>query len=319
EYGDESTGSRFIDSQWITSDIYVATVMGGQECFFGVNFADGRIKCYPTQSGGNQGYFLRLVRGGSYGVNQFSNNGNGTVTDASSGLTWQQGDSGSGMDWGDALSYCEQLSLGGATDWRLPNAKELQYIVDYTRSPDTTGSASIDAMFSSTQITNEAGQPDYPFYWTGTTHVKSNGMGDNAAYVSFGRALGYFQNQYMDVHGAGAQRSDPKSGNMSDYPQTHGPQGDVLRLHNYVRCVRGESTVTEGESYTGGTTIDQGGSSEPPSEPMSSQPPSGGEPPVEAQTACSGKSNGASCSFQAPHGTISGSCRSVGSSFACVP
>ena len=42
----------------------------------------------------------------------------------------------------------------------------------------------------------------------------------------------------MDVHGAGAQRSDPKTGNAGDYPQGHGPQGDVVRINNYVRCVR---------------------------------------------------------------------------------
>ena len=42
----------------------------------------------------------------------------------------------------------------------------------------------------------------------------------------------------MDVHGAGAQRSDPKTGNAGDYPQGHGPQGDVIRIDNYARCVR---------------------------------------------------------------------------------
>ena len=41
------------------------------DLLFGVNFADGRIKCYPTQSGPNaKRYFLRLVRGGgTYGEN----------------------------------------------------------------------------------------------------------------------------------------------------------------------------------------------------------------------------------------------------------
>ena len=43
----------------------------------------------------------------------------------------------------------------------------------------------------------------------------------------------------MDVHGAGAQRSDPKSGDPKRYPHGRGPQGDVLRIYNYVLCVRG--------------------------------------------------------------------------------
>ncbi len=42
----------------------------------------------------------------------------------------------------------------------------------------------------------------------------------------------------LDVHGAGAQRSDFKTGDPSDYPDGHGPQGDVVRIFNYVRLVR---------------------------------------------------------------------------------
>lgn len=44
-----------------------------------------------------------------------------------------------------------------------------------------------------------------------------------------------------------------------------------------------------------------------------------GAPPQEAVTACSGKSDGASCSFSIPRGSISGSCRSIQSNMACVP
>jgi hypothetical protein len=45
--------------------------------------------------------------------------------------------------------------------------KELQSIVDYSRSPDSTGSAAINSIFNITQITNEAGQVDYPCFWSG--------------------------------------------------------------------------------------------------------------------------------------------------------
>jgi len=43
----------------------------------------------------------------------------------------------------------------------------------------------------------------------------------------------------MDVHGAGSQRSDPKVGDASEFPHGRGPQGDVIRIENMVRCVRG--------------------------------------------------------------------------------
>ncbi|MCA9646984.1 MAG: hypothetical protein H6718_09130 [Polyangiaceae bacterium] len=43
-------------------------------------------------------------------------------------------------------------------------------------------------------------------------------------------------------------------------------------------------------------------------------------PPKEAQDACSGKQEGADCSFKSPHGTLEGVCRTVKDDyFACVP
>jgi hypothetical protein len=56
------------------------------------------------------------------------------------------------------------------------------------------------------------------------------------------------QNQWLDVHGAGCQRSDAKTGDESQLPQGHGPQGDAQRINNMVRLVRGGSAepVTKG-------------------------------------------------------------------------
>lgn len=256
EYGDTSV-ERIIDSQWITTSIYTSDVMNGQECFFGVNFADGRIKCYPTSGRMEKTYFLRYVRGNeSYGENNFTDSGDGTISDLATGLMWQQSDSSEGMDWEVALNYCEDLTLAGYDDWHLPNAKELQSIVDYSRSPDATGSAAIDPIFNISQITNETGAKDYPFFWTSTTHISTRG-GNSGVYISFGESLGYFNNQWQDVHGAGAQRSDPKSGSSSDYPSSHGPQGDVMRVFNYARCVRDNSSNLLSSNASTSTTVSQ--------------------------------------------------------------
>lgn len=112
-------------------------------------------------------------------------------------------------------------------------------------------SAAIAPVFHATAITNEGGTPDYPFYWTGTTHASLRG-GMSAVYISFGRALGFMEDQQgagkmrlIDVHGAGAQRSDPKSGDPRRFATGRGPQGDVVRIHNFVRCVRTEISSTE--------------------------------------------------------------------------
>ena len=237
-YGDTDAGERIIDAQFATTSMYV----NGQ-LLFGVNFADGRIKGYGLQmpfGPGEKTFFVFYVRGNAtYGINNFSDNRDSTISDNATGLMWMQNDSESGMNWEDALGYAENLEFAGYSDWRLPNVKELQSIVDYNRSPGTTGSAAIDPLFNSTQITNEAGEADYPSYWSGTTHSNwSSVSGGFTSYVSFGRAMGYMGN-WQDVHGAGAQRSDPKLGDPSEYPTGHGPQGDAIRIFNFVRCVRG--------------------------------------------------------------------------------
>ena len=76
------------------------------------------------------------------------------------------------------------------SDWRLPNAKEIQSIVDYSRSPQTTSSAAINPLFEVTQIKDEGGKTNYPFYWSSTTHKHISG-GHAAVYVCFGEALGF--------------------------------------------------------------------------------------------------------------------------------
>ncbi|MBC8486873.1 MAG: DUF1566 domain-containing protein [Bacteroidetes bacterium] len=184
-----------------------------------------------------------LVRGNpTYGINNFIDNGDGTITDAASRLMWMQNDSDTGMIWQDALAYAENFEYAGYSDWKLPDAKELQSIVDYTRSPATTNSAAIDPLFNCTQITNEAGETDYPWYWSSTTHgnMFEGNEGAWGVYLSFGRCLGNM-NGWIDIHEAGAQRSDPKNGDPEEYAEGHGPQGDAVRIYNYVRLVRNAS------------------------------------------------------------------------------
>jgi len=278
-YGDTRTGERIIDSQYASSTKYVGKGPRGFDKLFGVNFADGRIKGYDLfmpGGGREKTFFVLCVRGNpGYGRNDFHDNSDGTVTDRATGLMWSAGDSGQGMNWQNALAWVQKKNgekFLGHDDWRLPSVKELQSIVDYTRSPDTTRSPAIDPVFHCTPITNEVRQADYPFYWSATTHTGLMG-GAAAMYVAFGRAAGWMSPHgraggppdrrgdfgpgpggppeaeqrgqdaapyhYVDVHGAGAQRSDPKAGDPALFPHGRGPQGDVIRIYNYVRLVRG--------------------------------------------------------------------------------
>lgn len=65
----------------------------------------------------------------------YQDNGDGTVTDLNTNLTWQQGDSQNTVArlWQDAVDYCDGLSLGGHSDWRLPTIQELSSLIDYSK------------------------------------------------------------------------------------------------------------------------------------------------------------------------------------------
>lgn len=244
-YGDVAAGDRIIDGNFVSSTKSVSKTCGeAVEAVFGVNFADGRIKGYPIVFPGKlttNAFYFRYIRGNSdYGKNKFSDNGNGTISDNATGLMWMQSDNAQAISWQEALNYAENKEFAGYTDWRLPDTKELQSIVDYSRSPATTNSPAIDPLINCTKIANEAGKEDYPCYWSSTTHASMMGGGSTAAYICFGRGMGYMPEfgGWSDVHGAGCQRSDPKTGSASDFPYGHGPQGDAIRILNYVRLVR---------------------------------------------------------------------------------
>ena len=60
----------------------------------------------------------------------YTTNGDGTVTDASTGLMWQQSDGGE-KKWEDSAGYCKSLNLANQKDWRLPRANELFQILKH--------------------------------------------------------------------------------------------------------------------------------------------------------------------------------------------
>lgn len=109
-------------------------------------------------------YRVRAVRGGQAvpSAHLFINE-DGTVTDAATGLMWQQDTPDNTMTWEQALSFCENLIFAVHADWRLPNARELKSIISYSRFEPA-----IDPIYF--PDTNSS------YYWSSTTYADVPGF-----------------------------------------------------------------------------------------------------------------------------------------------
>jgi len=132
---------------------------GQRNCY---DTAGNLIDCASAEYPGQDGFYQR----GCAMEDRFLDNGDGTVTDTCTGLMWQQDtadvngdstiDAKDTLQWQQALQYCEALEFAGHGDWRLPNVRELQTIVNYG-----TWSPAIDPIFQSM----------LPWYWSSTTDL----------------------------------------------------------------------------------------------------------------------------------------------------
>ena len=116
-------------------------------------------------------------------THHFANNGNGTVADLDTGLTWQQAETGSALNWEAALQYAEGLSLAGCTDWRLPNIKELQSI-----NEETLAYPSVDTNFFAGANSSR--------HWSSSTLVN---LTNRAWYVDFQLGLVSYEDKLTNL------------------------------------------------------------------------------------------------------------------------
>jgi hypothetical protein len=125
------------------------------------------ISCDSADFPGQDGFY----KAGCPGEGRFMDNGDGTVTDTCTGLMWQKDTpdmNGSGvigdgdcLTVQEALGYCEDLDFAGHDDWRLPNVRELQSIVDHERNDPA-----IDPIFKA--------EPKW--YWSSTSYARRHDM-----------------------------------------------------------------------------------------------------------------------------------------------
>lgn len=134
-----------------------------------------------------------------YNFHQLSyiDNGDGTITDFNTGLMWQQWDDNIVKNWNTAVNYCSNSTLAGHIDWRLPEIKELLYIVNY----GVYGTAIDQTYFPNTIPMG---------YWSTTTHVNTS----SAWHVDFYNGFSNNNNK-SDSHSARCVRGAKKSENFA--------------------------------------------------------------------------------------------------------
>jgi len=124
------------------------------EYAWGINLFYGR----DYYSGKSDKAYVRAVRGEDF-QNHFIDKGDGTILDTFTGLMWQKYPAQD--EWEDALSYCDDLDLGGHQDWRLPTLKELDSILDLSR---------FDPAINPSYFPNTLSFR----FWSSTTHITND-------------------------------------------------------------------------------------------------------------------------------------------------
>jgi len=128
--------------------------------------------------------------GAGFNFEKLDIGGDSVTIDHNTGLMWASDGSAAGGNWlqqtgwSAAISYCDSLVFAGYGDWRLPNAKELQSIVDFgTQFPSVSTTA-----FPSTANT---------FYWSSTTRYNYT---SDAGAVSFSNGQFDYKSKTSDYH-----------------------------------------------------------------------------------------------------------------------
>ncbi len=106
---------------------------------------------------------MLVISGTAFADERCMDNFNGTATDNGTGLIWQKNTAGP-MNWDAAMSYCSNLSLGGHSDWGLPNRGELYGL--YNSPCKNEMDVRTDWYWSSTAVANYTGSAWLvSFYW----------------------------------------------------------------------------------------------------------------------------------------------------------
>lgn len=159
---------------------------------YSVSFNDGTLG-HNTKTTTNPVICVSGVSKGYY--SNFTDNGDGTVKDNSTGLIWQKCSIGQTNDaactgagspslWSAAITTCSGLGLASRT-WRLPNTQDLKSLIDTT----TTAAAKMDGIAFPNAIAGN--------YWGSTTYATTTTLAftvstANGNFAAAGKGNSYY-------------------------------------------------------------------------------------------------------------------------------
>lgn len=125
-----------------------------------------------------------------------------TALDNTNGLMWQLKEPSVTMNWVDAISYCEGLTFGDFSDWRLPNIKELFSTSDpafFDPAIDTTVFTQVESKSMLAYWSSSTDQLEYNNAWmveyrTGEVTTDSKKIPVNVRCVRSGWPSEYHEN-----------------------------------------------------------------------------------------------------------------------------
>jgi hypothetical protein len=162
-----------------SASYFVRAVRGGSSCLP----ATGQTTCWD--SSGNSiacagtGQDGDLQKGAALA---YTDNGDGTITDNNTGLVWEKKSSDGGIhdksatySWASTFTLIGQLNtmnFAGHNDWRVPNVRELESIIDHDiDGPAVTGAFNNNCMTGCTVTTCSCTGSGVS--WSSTTYIPS--------------------------------------------------------------------------------------------------------------------------------------------------
>ncbi len=202
----------------------------GQTTSFTSNKIDGIVAAVAVADDG-------AVQAGA--TLSFADNGDGTVTDLNTGLMWEKKGDNGGLhdkdnaygwtgpgtletvwDWLDDVNVEGGTGYAGYSDWRLPNAKELESLVAFQLAAPMIETAFNQGCVPGATVITGSCTLSGP-HWSSTTWARSTGMGWGVSFYD-GSLFPYDKSSGMRVRavrgGGSGPGAFPATGQTTAYP-----------------------------------------------------------------------------------------------------